>query len=140
MSKNLQMCLPHLSRVANVTDSTKRKQLLKDMCDQRCFQKALREIAVNTINKKVPLTDVQKKALRKSPEVIAQLGRKIKKKSTKKDLIIQSGGILPYLIPAVTTLIGKLIADGIIRKSGGGRGHSSKSKILTKTKKRAQIR
>ena len=125
MSENLQLCLPHLHAVSKVKDPAKRKQLLKDICNQKCFQKALREVAVNTINKKVPLTACQKKKLIGSQKVIAQLGKKHKRKSYKQRLVVQTGGILPYLIPAVATLIGKLITDGVLRKSGSGRRHPS---------------
>lgn len=114
MSDNLKFCLKKLSLIADVKDDKLRKILLRDVsCNNDIFQ-AIREIAVNTVNKNVPLSDSEKKLLRKYKRVLQQLALPSKTRFTKKKqtkLVVQSGGFLSILLPIVAGIIGKQIAN-----------------------------
>lgn len=110
MSTNLQNCLPHLQLIAGVKNNNLRTQLLKDICHENCYLKAVREIAKNTIKKNIPLTPVMKKQLRTKEKIIRNLARKYKKKSSQQRVFVQSGGVLPFLIPAVISVVSEILA------------------------------
>ena len=107
-------------RIAKVRDPKKRQELLRDISHQKCFRKALVEIGYNTNDKKVPLSRKTKNKLVSSSKIIQKLAAKPRKKRIRKRLVTQSGGFLPYLIPAVAAVVTQLIRNGNIRKNGGG--------------------
>lgn len=119
MSKNLQKCLSHLQVIAAIKDDKTRKKVLTDYSCNECIYKALREVAVNTVNKKLPLSKRDKNKLRYKDKIIRQLAKKQKNKKRRQQLVVQSGGALPILIPIAATLIGELISHGLLSKSSG---------------------
>ena len=108
MSRNLRTCMEKLKLIAQIPNPNTRKTVLKSLCDE-CLYKALYEIAVNTVNNKVPLTVKQKRHLRRYKLKILQLTRKTNNKNRQKQLVVQSGGIIPYLIPAIAAILGSAI-------------------------------
>ena len=71
----------------------------------------MNEIAVNTVNKKVPLSEKDKKSLRKYRIKIKKLACFTKDKKKRKRLVVQSGGILPFLLPTIASVLTSLIAN-----------------------------
>src|SRR5258708_39696140 len=110
MSNNLKNCMQQLQVIAKIKDSELRKKVLKNFADD-CLYKALNEIALNTVNKKVPLSAKDKKSLHKHSIKIKKLACFTKDKKKRKRLVVQSGGILPILIPTIASILTSLIAN-----------------------------
>ena len=99
-----------LKIIARIRDLRMRKKILSEIAD-KCLYKALNEIAVNTVSKKVPLNRATKIKLRKYKTQIKALTRRTKSRRSQKKLVIQSGGFLPILIPAVASILGSIISS-----------------------------
>ena len=112
MSSNLRMCMEKLKIIAKIRDSRLRKKILSEIADQ-CLYKALNEIAVNTVSRKVPLNRATKISLRKYKTHINSLARKTSNRRLQKKLVVQSGGFLPVLIPAITSILGSILSTAI---------------------------
>ena len=108
MSRNLKNCMHKLKVISQIKDSKIRKKVLTSMADD-CLYKALNEIAINTVNKKVPLSIGQKKKLRKYRIKIQKLAIPTSNRKKRKQLVIQSGGFLQFLIPAVAAILPEII-------------------------------
>jgi hypothetical protein len=115
MSNNLQLCMEKLKIISKIKDPRLRKKILIEIADD-CLYKALNEIAVNTISKKVPLNRATKTKLRKYKTHIKALASKTKNKRLQKKLVVQSGGFLPLLVPAVASILGSVLSAAINRR------------------------
>jgi hypothetical protein len=69
----------------------------------------MNEIATNTVNKKLPLSLNQKKSLRRYKTNIQKLSCFTKNKTKRKKQLVQSGGFLPFIIPAVASVLTTLL-------------------------------
>lgn len=107
MSSNLKKCLAELQLVAKIKDKKRQAALLRELARNNCFEKSIHEIAVNTVNKNIPLTTIQKKKLRKYKTVITKLS--CKDKSERKKVIPQIGGALNVLLPIVASILASLV-------------------------------
>lgn len=110
MSANLRACIEKLRMIAAIRDPELRRKVLTSLADD-CLYKALNEIAINTVARKVPLTLKQKRRLRKFKVKIQNLTCKTNSNRKRKQLVAQSGGFLPILIPAIASVITSLIAS-----------------------------
>jgi hypothetical protein len=108
MSKNLVYCIEKLKLISMIKNEKVRKKFIAEIFDD-CLYKALNEISVNTIAKKIPLNIQQKKHLRKHQLTIKKLACYTKNKRRRKNLTVQSGGFLPILIPAVASVLTTLL-------------------------------
>lgn len=79
---------------------------------------ALSEAALNTLKGNVPLESGLKKKLKRHCSRIRQLAHKRVSRKRKKELLVQQGGFLPLLIPAVLTAVGSLAASAIGKAVG----------------------
>ena len=102
MSDNLRKCLPVLEFVASIRRKALRTAILKELSKYKAVYKAIKELALNTINKNIPLKKKDKVKLRKSATTLQSFK---KKKNNKRTLVIQSGGFLPYLVPLFISLL-----------------------------------
>jgi len=102
-------CIKILNIIAKIKNAKTRKKILFDLDGDECFYKALREIALNTVNKNIKVPGPQRKKLQKYKKLIQTLSKPAKTRRTRKKLIIQSGGFLPLLIPAAISLLTTLI-------------------------------
>ena len=109
MSSRLLSYIKYLEIISKIRNTRTRNAVLKDFAYNMQLFDALKEIAVNTINRNVPLTNAQKRKLRRHKKTIIALSKPLKSKNKKKKLIEQSGGFLPILVPIVATLLGKLL-------------------------------
>jgi hypothetical protein len=109
MSKNLQNCLKHFELISLIRNPRLRRGLLAELAINKCYYLALREMLNNSLKGNVKLNKRQKQKLNKYSSVISKINCKKKLcKKNRKQFMIQSGGFLPDLIPAViSTLIGK---------------------------------
>lgn len=105
MSSTLKKYLNVLEFISNIKDKKVREGVLKQYSFVEDFYLALHEIAVNTVNKNIPLSEKDKKCLKPFKKSILNLARKNKSKRLKRRKINQSGGFLPYLIPLILNLI-----------------------------------
>jgi hypothetical protein len=103
-----------LKIISKIKDSRLRKKILSELADD-CIYKALHEIAINTVNKKVPLSTDVKKSLKKYKSHIQELTKRTSNRSKRKRLVVQSGGFLPLLIPAVASVLGSVLS-AVIKK------------------------
>jgi len=115
MSSNLQLCMEKLKIISKIRDVRLRKRILSEIADD-CLYKALHEIAINTVNRKVPLSRPAKISLRKYKSHIQSLTRDTNNKKQRKRLVVQSGGFLPILIPAVASVLGSVLSAVINKR------------------------
>ena len=109
MSENLRDCLKEFEFISKL--STKlRKQVLQELSKDEKYYKALKEISRNIINKNIRPSEGDKKKLNRFSEEIFEIGStKVHGPRTKRRIVVQSGGWIGYLIPAVITAISGLI-------------------------------
>jgi len=111
MSANLKHCFETLKVIAKIKNHKLRKAILREFRNDECLYRALKEIAVNTVNRNIKLTPLQIRKLRTSKKIIKQLSLKAKDRKKKRRLVVQSGGFLPILIPAVISIISEIIRN-----------------------------
>ena len=99
-----------LKIIAKIRDSRLRKKILSEIADQ-CLYKALNEIAVNTVSSRVPLNRHTKINLRKYKTHLNALANKTTDRRLQKKLVVQSGGFLPILIPAIASVLGTVLTQ-----------------------------
>lgn len=104
--------LPKLKKIAKFSN-LKRKKALLQVGGNADVYKTLREIAHNTLKGKVKFNKFQKKRLKPYSGKLEKLCNFEKCKKRRKELIVQSGGFLPILIPAVASLISSLVAKNV---------------------------
>lgn len=102
MSSAIETSLPILEAIMRIRDSHERKTVLLIMLKDHKLKRALKEIALNVVERTIPLTDKQKKLLEKYKSAIW----KIKTKNSVKSVIRQEGeGFLGILLPIIASLI-----------------------------------
>jgi len=97
-----------LQLVASTRQAKERKALLKILCRDKKFIKAVKMICSNTAKNQTKLTPREINLLRPHAKVIAKIAKQSQGRGDR--AIVQSGGgfILP-LIPIITSLIGAAI-------------------------------
>ncbi|MDI9312369.1 MAG: hypothetical protein QM535_19320 [Limnohabitans sp.] len=98
VKKNLES-LVFISKLKNIKT---RKKILSLFVNDKSFCDAIREIVLNTINKVIPLSAIEKKKLKPYKKVLLNFN---KRRKNNKKRIIQSGGFLPILIPILLSLL-----------------------------------
>lgn len=101
---DLRECIHKLDVVARAKGARTRASMLREMAHDHKIGEAMQFLAQNTINMRIPLEKKHKVKLVKHHKVIRHLARKNISKRKKKELIEQSGGWLPTLIPIVLSL------------------------------------
>lgn len=109
MSENLRKHMSKLQTISQVKSASLRKALMKEFSSDESFCRAMREVVKNTIKKNVPLTESQKKVLRKCKRPLLGIMKYQKKNRRKFVEQTGSGVFLPIVIPLVAELIGSLI-------------------------------
>ena len=111
MSRNLSKCFHVLKVIASIDNAKARSKALKDLNGDECMFKAIREIALNTLNQNVKLNAKELKKLKRYRPLLGRIanakGRKSKAQRSK--LMVQSGGALTWLIPAVASIFTTLL-------------------------------
>lgn len=110
VSPALRKSLPLLNVVSRMK-KRKRNVILNEIAGEDILYNALREIAHNTLKGNVKLNNDQKRKLKPYNNTLKNLCIKHKCSKRRKKLVIQSGGFLPILIPAITGLISSLIGS-----------------------------
>lgn len=105
MSSSLKNYITQLQFIAKIKNRKVRDGILRQWSDDDQFFKVLKEIVENAMKKNLPLKANQKKSLRKYKSTLIQfINPKIPKRK-RKQLVSQSGGFLPMLIPAVASFL-----------------------------------
>lgn len=108
---DLRDCLHRLDVVARTKDPRRRRTLLRELAHDEAVHRTLQILARNTINMRIPLERHHKQKLIKHSKVIQELARKRLSKAKTKQLIEQSGGILPILVPLAIELATDLLDE-----------------------------
>ena len=109
VSQSVRKTVPLLKVIAKLSNAN-RKKVLSEVGGDEILYKALREIAHNTIKGNVKLNKYQKAKLKPYSRTLEELCTSTKCLKRRKKLVVQSGGFLPILIPAVASLIASLVA------------------------------
>lgn len=110
MSENLKKCLSEIANAVAIKDEAKRAKVLNALSVQDCFYLALKEIAVNTVNQRIPLNKSLKKKLLPHADSIVALSKLSRKSPKRSETIVQSGGWLLPLLPSVLGLLTSAIS------------------------------
>lgn len=96
-----------LALVSTTKKANERKQLLKILCRDKKFIKAVKMVCVNTAKHQGKLTPRQVKLLRPHAKVIAKIAKQTRGED--KSIVQSGGGFFLPLIPIITSLIGAAI-------------------------------
>lgn len=105
MSENLRACIEELKQIVNAKSPNERRNLLRKLSSKDCIYESLAEIAANLLSKNIPLSSDQKKNLRKHAPLIKKLTCRNISENKRKKMVIQSGGLLQFALPAVIAII-----------------------------------
>ena len=97
-----------LKLLSQIKNKDIRKNATCDFCKNENLYKAIKEIALNIVNKNIPLTNKDKKKLKKYKKDIYLLSKQKFKSKRKQKVLQQTGGFLPILIPLVATILGQI--------------------------------
>ncbi len=109
ISKNLRTCLKELKLLDSIKDKKSRAIVLKYLSEMGCIYDAMREIAVNILNKNIPLRKSHLQKLGKHAKVIEALACGTEDNKQRCKFVSQFGGIpplLPIIIPILASLAG----------------------------------
>jgi hypothetical protein len=109
VSKSLQKTLPFLNVVSKLSNEN-RKRVLKEVGGEKHIYNALHEIAYNTLKGNIKLDKSQSKKLIRHKKLLENLCKNNKCAKKRSKLIVQSGGFLPFLIPALASIISAVIS------------------------------
>ena len=109
VSQSVRKTIPLLNVISKLSKPN-RKKVLSEVGGDDMIYKSLREIAHNTIKGNVKLNKFQKAKLKPYSRTLKDLCTSPKCSKRRKKLVVQSGGFLPILIPAVASLIASLVA------------------------------
>lgn len=110
MSRTLRRCFKVLEVISTIKPKKLRDAILKDFSKNPDIFDSVSEISVNAIKGKVkPKEPPQKVRLRRYKRLMIDIALKPKAKTSRKKLLVQSGGFLPLLIPAVAELLAKIL-------------------------------
>ena len=79
---------------------------------------ALSEVAINTLLGNIPLNPAQKSHLKRHRSKIRVLAHRHTSVKKKKDLLVQKGGFLPFLLTPLLSIIGGLAANALSKVVG----------------------
>ena len=96
------------------TRSARKRRLLLQKCN-KCIYIAISEIARNTINGNISLSEKRKYNLKRYKESIRELARKNISLNRRKKIINQKGGFLPGLLIPAISLIANIAARKLIK-------------------------
>ena len=105
MSENLKKCMADLRLAMSYKDKPTRKAILKFLSHKNCIYEALREISINICNKQIKLKKDHMRKLNPHVKTIKALKNGVKCKRSRKKLVRQSGGFLPWLLPVIASAI-----------------------------------
>lgn len=94
--------------LASIKNDSLRRRILRTISDE-CLFKALKEIAVNYTSGNIKIHPSKKNKLKKFDKLLKRLGKRNYNKSIQKRMIMQSGGFLPILVPALASILTSLI-------------------------------
>ncbi len=106
MSKNLVCCLKELSYIGKLSPKLRKKALSELACNE-CYYKAIKEIALNIINKNIKPENPKK--LKTHWKNIVKFTDKNNSKYIKRTLVNQSGGWIWSIIPIAISLLNSLL-------------------------------
>ena len=113
MSKNLRKCMNKMHLVCDSKCPKLKKSILADMSKDNQYFRALYEIVHNIKLKNIKLTPSEKKKFKKYIKFMEEILKKPKNVRKRRQLVNQSGGFLPIILPILTSVISGLIGNAI---------------------------
>lgn len=110
-SKTLRKYIDVLEIISKTRSVKIRETLLKNALKNDDFCDAMVELCTNLIKGNINLPEENKTRIKRHRSLIAEIALKPKSKSKRKELIVQSGGFLPAVIPIVATIISEIIRN-----------------------------
>lgn len=98
-----------LEVVSKIKKAKDRNIIMKALAEDQKVRHTMKEISINLLKRKLPVTNNQVKQLRKFKSAFVGLAKRGNSKRQKINLIKQTGGSLPVLIPILATLVSSLI-------------------------------
>ena len=102
-------CLPELKKLANAKSDKQRVVILSQVND--CVINAISEIAKNCLHSKIPLRNCDFKSLKSYQHILRLLQDSSLSTNKRKQIIIQNGGFLSFLIRPAIALISTVLAE-----------------------------
>lgn len=109
MTQNLRKNFKLLELLMTTKNESTRKTMLKDLSKNDKFFRALKEVCRNVLIGNIPMSKYKKKKLQPHEKLIK--GIVLTKKLTtkkRKQMVTQSGGFLPFLLPTVISILSTL--------------------------------
>ena len=100
--------LPHLRRLARIRTVTGRRHLIKHFPPKAI--RAIDSCCKNALRGNIPLKRTQKNKLRKYKKHIKALIKPKTSMSRKKKILVQNGGFLSVLLPALAGIIPSIVS------------------------------
>jgi len=107
-------CLPTLKKLMKARTSTNRRKILRS-CRGGCIYYAISEISKNVLNGGVPLTEKQRKLLKRYKAQLREIKKKTITLKRRKQIINQKGGLLPSLLVPTVSFLAQILADRVMK-------------------------
>jgi len=109
MSLTLKKYIENLKFISEIKNKKIRYNILKELSKDERLYNALREIVENVLRKNIPLKNKEKKSLKKYKKTLLMYMKPKVSRKKKRQIISQSGGFLPILIPIISAFSSKII-------------------------------
>lgn len=110
ISLKLKKVFAVLKLISEEKSPKMRRKLLQKFANNKEFFLALKELAVNCLNGNIKLSKITKSRLQRHKQLIRALASEKAAKNRSK-LVLQSGGLLPFIIPAAAATLGGILKD-----------------------------
>jgi len=112
MSRNLCECMQFLQFLSSVKNSELRGKILLEKSRDEQYLRALKEIALNVVQRNLPLDKAQKVKLQRHSRSLKRLASMdLKSRRRKQKLTKQVGGFSPILIPSLVSVLASIASQ-----------------------------
>lgn len=109
MSEFLKQVIHFLEVVSKIKKKKDRELIMKALAEDKKVRHMMKEISINLLKEQLPITKKQVIQLRKFKNTFIGLATRGNSKKKKVQLIKQTGGSLPFLVPILSALVSSLI-------------------------------
>lgn len=113
VSDTLKKTIKLLDLIGSIKNTRMRNAILRDLSSNKDIFNSLSEICYNLAYENIRISPQDKKKLKKHKALIVELATKPRVRKKQKELVSQSGGFLPIIIPLVTSIVGELISKAL---------------------------
>lgn len=109
MSSTLKKYLSDLKFISGIKNKKIRENILKELSKDEMLFNALKEMVENVVRKNIPMKSKEKRLLKKYKKTLMLYMRPKISKRKKRQIVSQSGGFLPILVPVLSAFLSRLI-------------------------------